>query len=177
MTSRLSKRLLSKRLLSNKRVSNWLTLPATMLISCFAFLTIFLAGAPPAYALTQVALTDLVAEECPADAAYAENLTSSGSLMQATCYLIKGTAINKSGKDIVDADIFGRIFDADGNAVMENRYRLGGIEYVPVGESKFSFRVSVPAVQPAPFRLEKFKAAGFASKVRRFQAWDRSIDE
>lgn len=85
--------------------------------------------------------------------------------------------MNNSGKDIMDADIFGRIFDADGNAVMKNRYRLGGIEYVPVGESDFSFRVSVPAVQPAPLRLEKFKASGFASKVRRFQAWDRSIDE
>ena len=97
--------------------------------------------------------------------------------MQATCYLIKGTAVNNSGKDIMDADIFGRIFDADGSAVMKNRYRLGGIEYVPAGESEFSFRVSVPAVQRAPLRLEKFKASGFASKVRRFQSWDQSIDE
>ena len=167
----------SKRLLSDQLAANWLTLPVTVLISCFAFLTVFLAAAPPAHALTQVALTDLVAEECPADAAYAENLTTSGSSMQATCYLIKGTAVNDSGKDIMDADIFGRIFDADGNAVMKNRYRLGGIEYVPAGESNFSFRVSVPSVQPAPLRLEKFKASGFASKVRRFQAWDRSIDE
>ena len=63
------------------------------------------------------------------------------------------------------------------NSVMKNRFRLGGIEYVPVGESNFSFRISVPSVQPAPLRLEQFKASGFASKVRRFQAWDRSIDE
>ena len=157
--------------------SKRLTATFTALVACLASLTILLAGAPPAHALTQVELKDLVAEECPADAAYAENLTTSGSSMQATCYLIKGTAVNNSGKDIMDADIFGRIFDAEGSAVMKNRYRLGGIEYVPAGESEFSFRVSVPSVQPAPLRLEKFKASGFASKVRRFQAWDRSIDE
>ncbi|NJM97940.1 MAG: hypothetical protein HC800_13005 [Phormidesmis sp. RL_2_1] len=137
----------------------------------------WMSNVPAAHALTQIALKDLVAEECPADAAYAENLTTSGSSQRATCYLIKGTAVNTSGRDIVDADIFGRIYDAEDNSVMKNRFRLGGIEYVPVGESSFSFRVSVPSVQPAPLRLEKFKASGFASKVRRFQAWDQSIDE
>ncbi|EDX84004.1 hypothetical protein S7335_1701 [Synechococcus sp. PCC 7335] len=144
-----------------------------LLISCLWFLS----WSPAAYALTQIDLKDLVAEECPADAAYAENLTTSGSSMSATCYLVKGTAVNNSARDIVDADIFGRIFDAEGNAVMKNRYRLGGIEYVPMGESAFSFRISVPSVQPAPLRLEKFKASGFASKVRRFQEWNQSIDE
>ncbi|MEM8505032.1 MAG: hypothetical protein AAF716_17990 [Cyanobacteria bacterium P01_D01_bin.1] len=144
-----------------------------LLIVCVGFF----GWTPAAHALTQIELKDLVAEECPADAAYAENLTTSGSSMSATCYLVKGTAVNKSAKDIVDADIFGRIFDAEGNAVMKNRYRLGGIEYVPMGESPFSFRISVPSVQPAPLRLEKFKASGFASKVRRFQEWNQSIDE
>lgn len=144
-----------------------------LVISCLCFFS----WVPAAHALTQIDLKDLIAEECPADAAYAENLTTSGSSMSATCYLVKGTAVNNSAKDIVDADIFGRIFDAEGNAVMKNRYRLGGIEYVPIGESPFSFRISVPSVQPAPLRLEKFKASGFASKVRRFQEWDQSIDE
>ncbi len=143
------------------------------IVFCFCFLS----WIPAAHALTQIELKDLITEECPADAAYAENLTASGSPQKATCYLIKGTAVNNSGKDIVDADIFGRIFDAADNSVMKNRYRLGGIEYVPAGESDFSFRVSIPSVQPTPFRLEKFKASGFASKVRRFQAWDQSIDE
>ncbi|KPQ36109.1 MAG: hypothetical protein HLUCCA11_07810 [Phormidesmis priestleyi Ana] len=144
-----------------------------LIAACFCFFS----WVPSAQALTQITLKDLVAEECPADAAYAENLTTSGSSQQATCYLVKGIALNSSAKDIVDADIFGRIFDAEDNPVMKNRYRLGGIEYVPVGESKFSFRISVPSVQHAPLRLEKFKASGFSSKVRRFQAWDQSIDE
>ncbi len=150
-----------------------LRLFTAFLVACLCFF----GWMPTAHALTQITLKDLIAEECPADAAYAENLTTSGSSMAATCYLVKGTAVNNSARDIVDADIFGRIFDAQGNAVMKNRYRLGGIEYVPVGESDFSFRVSVPSVQPAPLRLEKFKASGFASKVRRFQSWDQSIDE
>lgn len=150
---------------------------AAICISCAFFLIGLLSATPAAHALTQIELKDLVAEECPADAAYAENLTTSGSSQEATCYLIKGTAVNNSAKDVADADIFGRIYDAEDNSVMKNRFRLGGIEYVPVGESSFSFRISVPSVQPAPLRLEKFKASGFASKVRRFQAWDRSIDE
>jgi len=150
---------------------------AKVLTVFIAFCFCFLSWIPAAHALTQIELKDLVTESCPADAAYAENLTASGSSQQATCYLIKGKAINNSGKDIVDADIFGRIYDAADNSVMKNRYRLGGIEYVPAGESDFSFRISVPSVQPTPFRLEKFKATGFASKVRRFQAWDQSIDE
>ena len=150
---------------------------AKVLTVFIAFCFCFLSWVPAAHALTQIKLKDLVTESCPADAAYAENLTASGSSQQATCYLIKGTAINSSGKDIVDADIFGRIYDAADNSVMKNRYRLGGIEYVPAGESDFSFRISVPSVQPTPFRLEKFKATGFASKVRRFQSWDQSIDE
>ncbi|MEO1447389.1 MAG: hypothetical protein AAFV46_14370 [Cyanobacteria bacterium J06635_11] len=140
---------------------------------CFCFFS----WVPAAQAATPIALKDLIAEECPADAAYAENLTTSGSSQEATCYLIRGTAVNSSGKDIVDADIFGRIYDAEDNSVMKNRFRLGGIEYVPAGESEFSFRISVPSVQKPPLRLEKFKASGFASKVRRFQAWDQAIDE
>ena len=148
-----------------------------LLALCLTIALCLVGWVPAAHALTSIDLQDLRAEECPADAAYAENLTTSGSSMSATCYLIKGTAINKSGKDIVDADIFGRIYDADGNPVMENRFRIGGIEYVPTGESEFSFRISVPSVQPAPLALKQFKASGFASKVRRFQSWDRSIDE
>jgi hypothetical protein len=160
--------------------------PAKLVIAHFCRLLIasglcfglcFLLWVPAAHALTSIGLKNLVAETCPADAEYAENLTVSGSSQRATCYLIRGTAVNNSSKDIVDADIFGRIFDAEDNPVMKNRFRLGGIEYVPMGESEFSFRISVPAVQPAPLRLEQFKASGFASKVRRFQAWDQSIDE
>ena len=162
---------------ASRLVSRFFNSAAVLCLSCALFFGCMMLSAQPAYALTQIELRDLVAEECPSDAAYAENLTTSGSSQEATCYLIKGTAVNNSARDVADADIFGRIYDAEDNSVMKNRFRLGGIEYVPVGESQFSFRISVPSVQPAPLRLEQFKASGFASKVRRFQAWDRSIDE
>jgi hypothetical protein len=80
--------------------------------------------------------------------------------------LITGKAINRSGKLVVDADIFGRIFDANDNPVMQNRGRLGGIAEVPPGESDFELRVSISANQPEPLKLKQFKASGFTSTVR-----------
>ncbi|MEL6247984.1 MAG: hypothetical protein AAFY78_13120 [Cyanobacteria bacterium J06648_16] len=123
------------------------------------------AISPPAHALTSIDLENLAYEECPAE--YAEGMVTAGSIREATCYLITGTAVNSSGKPVLNADIFGRIFDANNNPVMQNRSRLGSIEYVPPGESDFELRVSVAANQPAPLKLEKFKASGFAGKVRR----------
>ena len=38
---------------------------------------------------------------------------------------------NNSGKPILNADIFGRIYDKNNNPVMQNRGRLGGVDYVP----------------------------------------------
>ncbi|MEO0541949.1 MAG: hypothetical protein AAFZ80_13960 [Cyanobacteria bacterium P01_A01_bin.105] len=121
--------------------------------------------APPAHALTPIALENLSYQECPAE--YADGMVTAGSMRQATCYLITGQAVNKSGKPVLNADIFGRIFDANNNPVMQNRSRLGSIEYVPPGESDFELRVSVAANQPAPLKLKQFKASGFAGKVRR----------
>jgi hypothetical protein len=101
-----------------------------------------------AQALTQIELTDLSYTRCPE--AYAEGMVASGSIQQANCYLITGKAINRSGKPVVNADIFGRIYDANDNPVMQNRTRLGSIAEVPPGESDFELRISVAASQPEP---------------------------
>ncbi|MEN9519200.1 MAG: hypothetical protein RLZZ381_1788, partial [Cyanobacteriota bacterium] len=85
-----------------------------------------------------------------------------------SCYTIKGKAKNISGKTVVDADVFGRIYDANDNSTFENRGRIGTIEEVPPGVSDFEIRVSVPANQPTPLKLKNFKASGFAEKVRPF---------
>ena len=87
--------------------------------------------------------------------------------MAATCYIVTGVTNNTSGKTVFDGDIFGRIYDANGNSVMENRTRLGAIEEIPPGTSEFELRISVPANQPEPLKLEQFKAAGFTGSVRR----------
>jgi hypothetical protein len=118
-----------------------------------------------AQALTQIELTDLSYTKCPAE--YAEGMVTPGSIQEANCYLIQGKAINRSGKPVVNADIFGRIYDANDNPVMQNRTRLGSIPEVPPGESDFELRISVAANQPEPLKLEQFKSSGFTGKVRR----------
>ncbi|PZO36259.1 MAG: hypothetical protein DCF17_17540 [Shackletoniella antarctica] len=117
-----------------------------------------------AQALTPIELSDVTYSPCPPE--YAEGMVASGSIREANCFLITGKAINRSGKLVVDADIFGRIFDANDNPVMQNRGRLGGIAEVPPGESDFELRVSISANQPEPLKLKQFKASGFTSTVR-----------
>ncbi len=87
--------------------------------------------------------------------------------MIASCFIITGIANNPSGKPVMDADIFGRIYDANGNSVMQNRTRLGGVPEIPPGKSTFEIRISVPANQPTPLKLEQFKASGFSQQVRK----------
>ncbi|NEQ33231.1 MAG: hypothetical protein F6K04_19900 [Leptolyngbya sp. SIO4C5] len=121
---------------------------------------------PPAHALTAIELTDLDYKTCPEE--LSQGLVGSGSSLEANCFLVYGKAINNSGKPVLNADIFGRIYDANANPVMQNRNRLGSIDEVPPGESDFELRVSVPANQPTPLKLEQFKASGFTGRVRRF---------
>lgn len=118
----------------------------------------------PAWAVIQMQLQDVGYQDCPPE--LAEGAVTSGVMMEASCYLITGKVENKSGKTVVDADVFGRIYDANGNPVMQNRTRIGSIETVPPGVSEFQLRISVPAEQPTPLQLEQFKASGFTAKVR-----------
>lgn len=120
----------------------------------------------PALALTQVKLFDVTYHECPAELAEGA-VTSGGTTLPASCFIVTGKTENTSGKPVINADIFGRIYDANNDSVMQNRTRLGSIEEIPPGISDFEFRISVPANQPTPLKLEQFKAAGFTGKVRR----------
>lgn len=120
---------------------------------------------PAAIALTQIRLFDLSYQDCPAE--LAEGAVTPGVMMSANCFLITGKAENTSGKLVQNADIYGRIYDANGNPVMQNRTRLGSIDEVPPGVSDFELRISVAANQPTPLKLDQFKASGFVGKVRR----------
>jgi hypothetical protein len=124
-----------------------------------------MAIAPSAEANIQVKLKDLSYEPCPAE--QGKNLVLGGGVMPADCYTIKGTAVNTSGKVVYNADIFGRVYDANGNDVMPERGRLGSIDMIPVGESPFEIMLSVPRDQPPPLTLKQFKASGFSGSVRR----------
>lgn len=145
------------------------------MVSMKTLLTIILAGlifgisaaiAPVAWANTEIPLTRIAYQDCPADVA--EGSVLSGSNEPANCFLVTGIATNKTGKTVYDADVFGRIYDANGEPAMQNRTRLGAIAEIPPGVSEFAIRISVPANQPTPLQLEQFRARGFTGKVRQF---------
>ena len=120
---------------------------------------------PAALALTQIRLFDLSYQECSTE--IGEGAIAAGTSMPATCFLILGKAENPSGKPVYNADIFGRIYDANENPVIQNRTRLGSIDEVPPGVSDFELRISVPSNQPTPLKLKQCKSSGFAGTVRR----------
>ena len=144
------------------RLRGWL---ATVTIS-FLLWVISWVFAPAALALIQIQLSDISYHDCPPELAKG-TVSSGGTSSPASCFIVTGKAENKSGKMVVNADIYGRIYDANGNSVMENRTRLGSIDEVPPGVSDFELRITVPANQPTPLQLKQFKASGFTGKVRR----------
>lgn len=132
------------------------------------------AIAPSATALTSIKLSNLSYEPCAGDAS--KGSVTSGDIRPASCFEIKGKAKNISGKTVYDADVFGRIYDANENPTMENRGRIGTIEEVPPGVSDFSIEINVPSNQPTPLKLKQFKASGFAGKVRPYYYDDFEYD-
>ncbi|MEH2116118.1 biotin carboxylase [Nostoc sp.] len=120
---------------------------------------------PPAIALTQIKLFDVSYKDCPPE--LAEGAVLSSGSAAANCFIVTGKAENGTNKTVYDADIFGRIYDANNDSVMQNRTRLGSITEVPPGISDFELRISVPANQPTPLKLKQFKAAGFSGQVRK----------
>ena len=121
---------------------------------------------PPALALTQIKLSNLSYHECPTE--LAQGAVTSGTTMAANCFIVTGKAENTTNKTVYDADIYGRIYDANNDPVLQNRTRLGSIVEVPPGVSDFELRISVPVSQPLPLELKQFKAAGFTAQIRRW---------
>ena len=121
--------------------------------------------APAAFAVTPIPLSNVGYKNCSAE--MSKGAVSSGGVTQdALCFLITGKAENKSGKTVYDADVYGRIYDADNNNVLPNRGRVGLIEQVPPGINDFEMRVTVPSSATLPLQLKKFKASGFTTKIR-----------
>ena len=138
---------------------------AVTLITC-VFVVLSWVLTHSAIALTQIRLFDISYEVCPDDIGEGA-VTSGGSPMAANCFIVNGKADNATNKLVYDADIFGRIYDANNDPVMQNRTRLGSIAEVPPGISNFELRISVPKNQPEPLKLKQFKAAGFGAQVRK----------
>ncbi len=119
----------------------------------------------PAFAAIQIKLNNLTYDYCPPE--MAKDLVIGGGVMPASCFLVSGKAINASGKVVYNADVFGRIYDVNGNDAMPERTRLGAIAEVPSGESDFQIMITIPADQLPPLELKQFKASGFSSQIRR----------
>jgi hypothetical protein len=148
----------------SKIITQYAKLTSAFLIVCIITLLSWV-HTPSAVALTQIKLFDLSYQGCPAE--LAEGAVISGGSAAANCFIVTGKAENGTYKTVYDADIFGRIYDANNNPVMQNRTRLGSIPEVPPGVSDFELRISVAANQPEPLQLKQFKAAGFSGQVRK----------
>jgi len=120
---------------------------------------------PSVSAAVQVKLSDISYGSCPPE--IASNMVLGGGVMSASCYLVSGTANNPKNQIVYNADVFGRIYDANGNDAMPERTRLGAIAEIPPGKSNFEITISVPAEMSEPLSLKQFKASGFTGKVRR----------
>lgn len=137
----------------------------TLLVMAISLL-MWLSSLSPVWALTQIKLSDLSYHTCSVDVGRGA-VTAGGTTQTARCFIVTGKATNPTNKTIVNADIFGRIYDANDDPIIENRTRLGAIEEVPPGVSDFELQISVPLNQPLPLKLQQFKAAGFTGVVRR----------
>jgi hypothetical protein len=137
-----------------------ITLTAALVLSISTWII-----TPPALAITPITLSDLSYKDCPPEIA-AGTVSSGGVTQVAQCVLVVGKAENKSGKTVYDADVYGRIYDADSNNILANRGRVGLIEQVPPGINDFEMRITVPANLAMPLQLKKFKASGFTAKIR-----------
>jgi hypothetical protein len=141
-------------------IRTFLTFAISIVLSMSTWLV-----APAALAVTPIPLSNIGYKDCSAE--MSKGAVSSGGVTQdAACFLITGKAENKSGKTVYDADVFGRIYDADNNNVLPNRGRVGLIEQVPPGINDFEMRVTVPSSARQPLQLKKFKASGFTTKIR-----------
>ncbi|MDB9372820.1 biotin carboxylase [Nodularia sphaerocarpa] len=149
---------------SSRIITQYVKLMTVVLVSCLITVVSWVYT-PEVMALTQIKLFDVSYQGCPAELAEG-SVISSGSAA-ANCFMVTGKAENATYKTVYDADIFGRIYDANNNPVMQNRTRLGSIPEIPPGVSDFELRITVAANQPEPLQLKQFKAAGFSGKVRK----------
>ena len=139
--------------------------PGLAWLSVFVLLLFTCVISPVALAVTPIKLSDLSYFECPAEIGEGSVTSGGGILKPAKCYIITGRTENKSGKVVVNADVFGRIYDANNNPVIQNRARLGAIDEVPPGIGTFELRISVPEGLETPLKFKQFKASGFIGKV------------
>ncbi|GJP53210.1 hypothetical protein CLOM_g12843 [Closterium sp. NIES-68] len=116
-----------------------------------------------ALAVVTVGLKDLTYRPC----AQPYTVGPGSSLYKAKCFKIIGTTVNKSGRTVYNADVFGFVLDAYDEPALPNRGRLASIKEIPVGEGTFEIEIVVPASESLPLTLKNFRATGFHGGVQR----------
>ena len=74
------------------------------------------------------------------------------------CYILNGEISSDAKSTIKDVDVFAFIYDASDEEVLPNRPRIGSINNVPAGVSRFSVRVPIPSFAIPPFTIKNPKA-------------------
>lgn len=128
--------------------------------------------ASPAFAIgpVSVKLDNLRAErvECERGTGTVGGVSFSGSTTAAACLDVRATATNPSKKTLFSADVFGRIYDASGEPMLDasENARVAYVDELPPGSSEVRFVLRVPAAQfeKGPAEFKAFKASAFEGK-------------
>eukprot|EP00882_Tetradesmus_deserticola_P005319 GHRQ01005598.1.p1 GENE.GHRQ01005598.1~~GHRQ01005598.1.p1 ORF type:complete len:237 (+),score=65.74 GHRQ01005598.1:45-755(+) len=129
--------------------------------------------APPALAFGPVSVKlndiDVQRVECAAGVTTVGGVTFSGGSQKAACLDITAAATNPTKKPLYNADVFGRVYDKNGEAAIDDteNIRIAYIDEIAPGSSKVSFKLFVPLEQYelGPLKLTGFKASGFPGKM------------
>eukprot|EP00850_Spirogloea_muscicola_P015143 SM000113S24099 [mRNA] locus=s113:383938:386315:- [translate_table: standard] len=131
-----------------------------------------------ARALVRVELSIVTATKvaCPEG----QTTVTGGNSLNATGFRITGDAFNPASQPVYNADVFGRVYDAQGEPALdaEENLRIDTLAELPPGKSKVSFQITVDEAQAAlgPLELKNFKASGFLGKVNNRQGSGRLDD-
>lgn len=78
-------------------------------------------------------------------------------------------ADNTSGKPLFNADVFGRVYDAQGNAAIDDseNIRISYIPKIEPGRTAIRFRIVIPLEQAelGPVEFKGLKVSGFSGGV------------
>jgi hypothetical protein len=133
---------------------------------------LFIFNPGPALAIGPVAvkLGNIRAErvDCARGTATVGGVSFSGASTAAACIEVKSTATNPSKRMLYSADVFGRLYDATGESMLDasENARIAYIDELAPGTSEVSFVLRVPAGQfdKGPAEFKNFKASAFEGK-------------
>jgi hypothetical protein len=120
------------------------------------------SAAPPAHALTSIALNNLRAETVPCPAGQ-----TTSTIGKPRCLRVFAEATNPSNKTALNADVFGRVFGVDGSNALDrdeasDAGRISNLRSVPPGTSEVSFDLIVSDVAASRgLEFRRFKATAY----------------